>query len=146
MQERGIVDDVAGDYDGRPILVERNDYDVDLYNGDLGLVTFDPQAGDRVAAFARGDGVRLVAPALLPEHGTVYAMTVHKSQGSEFDEVAVVLPEEPSRLLSRELLYTAMTRARRKVTLYASAAVLRAAIAQPVRRATGLHDLLWRQI
>lgn len=144
LQELQLLGDAEGDYDGRPILIERNDYDVGLYNGDIGILTQDGESPRKVAAFARADGVRLVAPALLPEHSTVYAMTVHKSQGSEFDEVAVVLPEEPSRLLSRELLYTAVTRARQRVTLYANAEVLSAAIRQPVRRASGLHDLLWR--
>jgi len=84
-----------------------------------------------------------VPAAHLPEHETVYAASVHKSQGSEFDEVAVVLPESESPLLTRELLYTAVTRARRAVTIYASAAIVASAVTRRVERASGLREVLW---
>jgi exodeoxyribonuclease V alpha subunit len=70
-------------------------------------------------------------------------MTIHKSQGSEFDEVAVLLPTRPSPILSRELLYTAVTRARSRVTIYATPDAIRAAVARPIERASGLRELLW---
>lgn len=130
----------GGPYRGQPILVERNDYQVGLFNGDLGLIL---EHGERFAAcFATAGGVREVALSRLPAHATVYAMTVHKSQGSEFDEVAIVLPPEPSPLVSRELLYTAVTRARTRVRIYAAAVALEAAVATRIRRASGLRERL----
>lgn len=130
----------GGPYRGQPILVERNDYQVGLFNGDLGLIL---EHGGRLAAcFAAPSGVREVALSRLPAHATVHAMTVHKSQGSEFDEVAVVLPPEPSPLVTRELLYTAVTRARTRVHIYAAAIALEAAVATRIRRASGLRERL----
>jgi exodeoxyribonuclease V alpha subunit len=126
-------------------MVTRNDYGLGLFNGDIGLVLDDPQQpGRRAAVFLGSDGQpRSLAPGRLPPHETVFAMSIHKSQGSEFDEVAVVLPERVSPILSRELLYTAVTRARRAVTIYAEADVLRACIERRVERASGLRDRLW---
>lgn len=83
-----------------------------------------------------------MAPARLPEHDTVYAMTVHKSQGSEFDEIVLLLPETESPVLDRPLLYTALTRARRRVEIRASQAILEAAIRRQPRRASGLAERL----
>lgn len=143
LARRGRIEEGAASYAGRPLLIEKNDYQVGLFNGDLGVLTATP-GGGRVALFAGKDGVRRIAPSRLPPHATVFAMTVHKSQGSEFDEVAVVLPRELSPVVSRELLYTAVTRARRRVTLYAAEHVLRAAVERRIRRASGLRALLWR--
>jgi exodeoxyribonuclease V alpha subunit len=95
--------------------------------------------------FAAAGGLRRVPAAHLPEHETVFAASVHKSQGSEFDEVAVVLPDRESPLLTRELLYTAVTRARRAVTIYATPEIVAAAVARRVERASGLRDLLWEK-
>ena len=105
------------------------------------------EEGLRVAFPDATGAPRLLAPARLPAWEPVYAMTIHKSQGSEFDAVAVVLPRAPSanevRLLTRELLYTAITRARRGVHLFATDEVLEAALARRTQRASGLRDLLW---
>jgi len=87
---------------------------------------------------ADGGDTRAVAPAKLPLVATAWAMTVHKSQGSEFDEVLVVLPEHESRVLGRELLYTAVTRARQAVTIFASDAAMRQVVTRPVERTSGL--------
>jgi exodeoxyribonuclease V alpha subunit len=87
--------------------------------------------------------LRRLPPATLPSHETVYAMTVHKSQGSEFDRVALVLPEAESRVLTRELLYTGITRAKRGVTLLGSELVLRSGVGRAVVRASGLSEALW---
>ena len=91
----------------------------------------------------RTGGLRQVAPARLPPHETVYAITVHKSQGSELGRIALLLPERLSPLLTRELLYTAVTRARERVDLFGSPDVLKAAIARRVERASGLALRLW---
>ncbi|HRP27464.1 MAG TPA: ATP-binding domain-containing protein [Burkholderiaceae bacterium] len=113
---------------GRPVIVRRNDPVQRLFNGDIGIAL--PAAnGELMVHFPQpGDGLREVAPLRLPQHETAFAMTVHKAQGSEFDAVFVLLPAQASRVLTRELLYTAVTRARRQVTLAAGAAVLAAAI------------------
>lgn len=132
-------------YAGRPVMVTRNDYTLELFNGDVGVTLPDPEADGalRVWFEVAGGTPRRFAPARLPAHETVYAMTVHKSQGSEFDEVVLVLPPEPSRVLSRELLYTAVTRARAVVTVWGGEAVVRAGIARRVTRSSGLRDALW---
>jgi exodeoxyribonuclease V alpha subunit len=136
----------AGDvwHHGQPVLVTANEPALGLHNGDVGVVLRD--GGGALRAWfraAEGDGVRGVAPARLPAHETTFAMTVHKSQGSEFDDVVLVLPPRPSPVLARELLYTAVSRARRSVTILGTAEVLRAGIAARVERASGLRDGLW---
>lgn len=94
--------------------------------------------------FPGNDGaLRSFAPARLPEHETVYAMTVHKSQGSEFDRVLVATPNEPSPVLSRELIYTALTRAKRRASFYGTPEVFAAAVERRLRRSSGLRDRLW---
>jgi exodeoxyribonuclease V alpha subunit len=132
---------LPGFYLGRPVLVTANDRANGLFNGDMGVVVAAEQ-GPRVA-FPDVEGPRLVAPVRLESVDTVHAMTIHKSQGSEFDHVVVVLPPPESRLASRELLYTAVTRARHAVTLVGTAEAVTRAVEQRVRRASGLADRLW---
>ena len=128
-------------YVGRPILVTRNDHPNDLHNGDTGLVVRD---GDTVSVFFRdGAKVRSVPPVKLDRVETWWAMTIHKSQGSEFPHVVVSLPPATSPILTRELLYTGVTRGKDRVTVVGSEEALRAAIARPVARASGLRDRLW---
>jgi exodeoxyribonuclease V alpha subunit len=129
-------------YAGRPLLVTSNDYELQLYNGDTGVVVDGP-AGRPVAVFERKGRLWTVSPSRLADVETVHAMTVHKSQGSQFGRVVVVLPEVPGTGLTRELLYTAVTRARRHVTIVGPEAVVRAAVARPVGRASGLAARLW---
>jgi exodeoxyribonuclease V alpha subunit len=86
---------------------------------------------------------RTISPGRLPPHETVFAMTVHKSQGSEFERVVVVLPPKRSPILTRELLYTGVTRARSHVAIVGTSEVITQGITQSVRRASGLQDLLW---
>lgn len=128
----------------RPVLVTKNDRDLGLFNGDVGvLFRGSAEGAPRVAFPAPGDGgIRALSPARLPPHEPAFAMTIHKSQGSEFDDVVVVLPDDDSPLLSRELLYTAVTRARRRVIVHAAKATVRAAVARTVARASGLGDAL----
>jgi len=132
-------------YPGRPVMVTRNDYALRLSNGDVGIVLSDPaMPGGVSVCFETPDGAgRRLSPARMPECETVYAMTVHKSQGSEFDEVQLVLPVEPSQVLSRELLYTGVTRARARVTVCARPEALSAAIGARVVRNSGLAERLW---
>lgn len=127
-------------YPGRPVLVTANDYDTGLFNGDTGVVVCTP-SGPRVA-FARGGVPVLISPARLADVQTVHAMTVHRAQGSQFASVTVVLPPAESPLLTRELLYTAITRARERVRVVGSEAAVRAAVARPVARASGLRHRL----
>jgi len=136
-----LLDAVEGHYAGRPILIRENDYRTRLWNGDIGLIV--GAARERSACFVDADGaLRRLGLGRLPPHESAFALSVHKSQGSEVDEVALVLPAEPSRLMSRELVYTALTRARTRVVIHGSRDVLRASIAQVVARNTGLSQLL----
>jgi exodeoxyribonuclease V alpha subunit len=131
-----------GDYAGRPLMVTENDYELRVYNGDTGVVVATTGAGV-AATFAREDGLLSLAAARLASVETAYASTIHKSQGSQFATAAVILPDPDSRLLTRELLYTAVTRASSRLIVVGSEASLRAAVARPVQRATGLRDRLW---
>lgn len=134
--------DSSGWYHGRLVMVTANDYRHALFNGDIGVAWREP--GGRLQVWFPGDGatLRAFSPYTLPAHESALAMTVHKSQGSEFEEVAVVLPETASRVLGRELLYTAVTRARQRVVVHGGDAIVRAAIDRPIERWSGLPDLL----
>lgn len=127
-------------YAGRPVLVTENHYPLRLFNGDVGVLLRGPE-GLR-AWFPGAPEPRALAPSRLPAHETVFAMTVHKTQGSEALDIALVLPEADSPLLTRELLYTAVTRARERVLVLGSEAAVRAAVARPRRRTSGLYDAL----
>ncbi len=123
---------------GRPVIVRRNDPVLKLFNGDIGVALRDA-GGELLVHFPQADGgLRAIAPLRLPEHETAFALTVHKAQGSEFDAVWVLLPAQANRVLSRELLYTAVTRARKQVTLCAGVDVLVSTIAAATRRHSGL--------
>ncbi len=139
-------------YAGRPVLVTVNDYALRVFNGDTG-VTVGVNEGDRptgrlVVAFDEGRDrpPRIVSPTRLNAVDTVFAMTVHKSQGSEFDRVALLLPPATSRLLTRELLYTAITRARQTVAVVGTEEALRTAVETPIARASGLAPRLWKGV
>jgi exodeoxyribonuclease V alpha subunit len=122
---------------GMPLLVTANDYENNLYNGDTGVVV---RTSDGVrAAFPRAEGPELLPLSRLSSVTPAHALTVHRSQGSQFDEVTVLLPPATSPLLSRELLYTAVTRAARRVRVVGSEEAVRAAVARQVVRASGLR-------
>ncbi len=126
-----------GWYAGRPVMVTRNDYHLSLMNGDVGLCL--PTAQGLRVAFAQGSDLRWVLPSRLDAVETVFAMTVHKSQGSEFDHVALLLPDRIAPVLTRELLYTGITRAKARLTLVApQPGVLRQATAAKILRSGGL--------
>lgn len=130
-------------YDHRPVMVVENDYGVGLFNGDIGVALRSPGAEALRVVFG-GASARELAPSRLPRHETVFATTVHKSQGSEVDEVALVLPAADSKVLTRELVYTAITRGKRAVRVFGEEEALRAAIGRVVQRASGLAQRLAR--
>ncbi|MET0049690.1 MAG: exodeoxyribonuclease V subunit alpha [Candidatus Thiodiazotropha sp.] len=131
-------------YPGRPVMITRNDYQLNLYNGEMGLVLPHPEQADMLSvAFLGADQtLRWVNPSRLPHCETVYALTVHKSQGSEYGHVLLILPDRDSPVLCRELLYTAITRAKSRFSLMGPEAVLKTTIGRPMRRVSGLRDRL----
>ncbi|HWJ82563.1 MAG TPA: exodeoxyribonuclease V subunit alpha [Nocardioides sp.] len=131
-------------YAGRPILVTANDYGLGLFNGDTGVVVQDGPDGSDLRAVIGGAEPLVFAPSRLGDIETLHAMTVHKSQGSQARTVTVLLPPVDSPLLTRELFYTAVTRAQERVRVVGSEAALRLAVATTARRATGLRQRLAR--
>ncbi|MEN8244341.1 MAG: exodeoxyribonuclease V subunit alpha [Thermodesulfobacteriota bacterium] len=131
-------------YHGRPVLIRKNDYQLELFNGDMGVILQDGDNPENLFAyFKRNDGeIRRISPLRLPEHETAYAMTIHKSQGSEFDEVLMVLPENDTPVLTRELIYTGITRARRNLSILSPESAIRLAVARSIERTSGLRDRL----
>ncbi|MDZ7591891.1 MAG: exodeoxyribonuclease V subunit alpha [Rubrivivax sp.] len=131
-------------YEGRPLMVTRNDPGLGVFNGDIGITLRPVTPGAPLRAYFRdGAGLRSVAARRLASAETAFAMTVHKSQGSEFEHTLLVLPKEPSRVLTRELVYTGVTRARRHFTLVTGrSAALDSALAQRTQRAGGLLQVL----
>ncbi|MCP5169609.1 MAG: exodeoxyribonuclease V subunit alpha [Hahellaceae bacterium] len=145
MVAQGIIHPVGPHYAGRPVMVTENHYPLGLYNGDIGLLWYHQQR--LMAAFPgnEGDhenGIRWLHLAQLPRIETVYAMTIHKTQGSEYENIALVLPDEDSPLLSRELLYTGITRAKKHATLWANEGVFKKCVERQVKRYSGLSERL----
>jgi exodeoxyribonuclease V alpha subunit len=143
-QERLIEPDKSW-YSGRPVLITINDYNLRLFNGDVGVVLPDPEASYELRVFFQAEegAMRKFHPLRLPEHETVYAMTVHKSQGSEFDKLLLFLPDKDFPVLTRELIYTAITRAKESVEIWGNEDVFRAAVSRCIERMSGLRDALW---
>ena len=132
-------------YHRRPVMVMANDYGTQLFNGDVGVAW--EADGELLVHFpAPNDATRAIQPARLPETQTAWAMTVHKAQGSEFTNVIVMLPAKGSRVLGRELLYTAVTRARSHVLIVGDESVMRSALSRTGRRGSGLEALLRREM
>jgi exodeoxyribonuclease V alpha subunit len=130
-----------GFFRGRLVLIIENSYRHQLFNGDIGVVWPD-EFGEQRVWFDTESGPRAWLPAALPAHESAFVLTVHKSQGSEFERVFFALPEQGSRVVSRELLYTGLTRCRREVTLWANESVLREGIARKAQRWSGLAQRL----
>ncbi|MCD6353662.1 MAG: exodeoxyribonuclease V subunit alpha [Proteobacteria bacterium] len=132
-------------YPGRPVLIDHNDYDLRLFNGDVGIILPDPKMNNEPHAFfsSEGGAVRKFSLVRLPELETVYAMTVHKSQGSEFDDVLFVMPDRQSPVLTRELIYTGITRAKKSIKIEGVESVFKDAVAHRIERSSGLRDALW---
>jgi exodeoxyribonuclease V alpha subunit len=146
LQKQGYINVSAQFYEHRPLLITANNPELDLLNGDVGLIRKNSE-GQLIAWFQQADGTpRSVAPGYLHSVETAFALTIHKSQGSEFDSVLVRLPAETdNRLLTRELVYTAVTRARKRVVLQATAEALLAACRARVSRSSGIESQLRRE-
>ncbi|WP_070962533.1 exodeoxyribonuclease V subunit alpha [Vibrio sonorensis] len=132
-------------YHGRPIMVTKNDHGNGLYNGDIGICMYESEEeGARLKVyFELPDGaIKAVLPSRVPSHETAYAMTIHKSQGSEFEHTLMILPPDFSPILTRELIYTGITRAKKRLTIYSDSKVLIKGIASTTQRASGLVDRL----
>ena len=139
-----IVEDIfclsGSIYHGMPVMVVENDYDMKIFNGDTGIICKD----DRMNAYFPGDdALRKINPYLLKNYEKSFCMTVHKSQGSEFENVILVLPNEDSRVLTKELIYTALTRAKKNITIIGSREVFEAGIQRKIERSSGLSSRLW---
>jgi exodeoxyribonuclease V alpha subunit len=150
LREAGLLAPLPGGTDsahvepakGMPILITANDYDLGLFNGDIGIFWPD-EHGTLCACFVRPDAsLQCIPQRLLPQHEPAFAMTVHKSQGSEFERVLMLLPEKDSELLTRELVYTGLTRARSAVELWADPSIFARAITRTTQRDSGLADAL----
>lgn len=128
-------------YHGRPVMIRQNDYKTGLYNGDVGIALKN-QNGQLRVWFMGDHGLRAFLPSALPAHDSVYAMTIHKSQGSEFDSVTLVLPNYDVPVLTRELFYTGLTRARERLVVYAAQPVLAGTVGHRVKRDSGLAERL----
>lgn len=157
LAQEGLVAAAGEYYRGRLVMVTENDYPQRLYNGDVGLCW--PGPGGQILVYFAGSGagvesgagaasgeLRGLSPGQLPAHETAFCQTIHKSQGSEYDEVAIVLPAAHSRLLSRELLYTAVSRARQRAHLFAEPNAIQTAVSRSLGRASGLADALRRRL
>ena len=168
LMSEGLLSPYAGDSLGRLMMVSRNDYRLDLFNGDVGVVAKADDHSHASNAAGRGrvilfedtseeSGVRRVPASLVPSVQDCFAMTIHRSQGSEFRQVLLVLPEHDSPVLSRELLYTAVTRVKESrdpdsgkmlpgfLCIAGSESVLRGAIARGIYRASGLSEGIQRR-
>ncbi|MEK9712255.1 MAG: exodeoxyribonuclease V subunit alpha [Thalassolituus sp.] len=143
LNRAGLLSDTGQNwYSGRAIMITRNDYDIGLYNGDIGIM-IRHEDQDRVVFRDTDGGLRFLSPGRLPSHETAFAMTVHKSQGSEFAEVLLMLPARWQQVITRELVYTALTRAKKKFICQAGDACWNTALNTRTERASGLRDQLW---
>lgn len=140
----GYINPIGTWYHGRPVMITQNDAALQLYNGDIGLCLKDAeQNGKLMVFFQRPDGsIKKCLPARLPHCETVYAMTIHKSQGSEFDEILIALPDQHNPVLTKELLYTAITRARKSVKILADQKVFNETVLRKIERFGGLAQKL----
>lgn len=145
LRETGLIEGTGRYHAGEPIIIVRNDYNIGLFNGDLGIVLTDIVTGE-LRVFFRGEGEEVLnfAPGRLPAHEPAFALTVHKSQGSEFHDALVILPERDAPVLTRELLYTGITRVRETVEVWSSEEILRQTIERKIERSSGLRERLWK--
>jgi exodeoxyribonuclease V alpha subunit len=145
LSKRGLIRAESTWYHGRPIIITRNDYTLKLFNGDIGIILRDAHSQHKLRAVFPGvepGQYRCFWPNRLPEHETVYAMTIHKSQGSEFNQVLILLPPQLSPLFTREWVYTGITRARHHVSLWGDEKVFKEMVSRKMNRVAGLYEKL----
>ncbi|MEN6623277.1 MAG: exodeoxyribonuclease V subunit alpha [Smithella sp.] len=144
LADEGLINPRSAYYEGRPVMVVQNDYGLNLFNGDVGIILKDRDDNNHQKVFFRDNkgSIRKILPVRLPQHETVWAMTVHKSQGSEFEEVMLILSDREIPVITRELLYTGITRAVSRVNIQAGKEILNKAITRRVSRRSGLADTL----
>ncbi len=143
LRQQDLIRGDSNWFQGKPIIIRRNHYEMQLFNGDTGLLWND-STGRLMAWFRRADNsLYPVTPTRLPEHDAAFAITIHKAQGSEFARLLLLLPEEESRVLSRELIYTGITRAGRELIFCTQETILSLAVRQRTIRYSGLAEKLW---
>jgi len=149
LDERGLIRADGEWYHGRPVIITGNDYNLRLFNGDTGIALKDPEPygpDDKQSIyvfFNSGDGMRKIHPNRLSSYETAYAITIHKSQGSEYERVLIVLPDREMPILTREMIYTAITRAKSQVVILSDDTVFMRGVANRIERTSGLFDSLW---
>ncbi|TGU74301.1 exodeoxyribonuclease V subunit alpha [Geomonas terrae] len=148
LAQAGLIHPHGRWYAGQPVMISKNDYNLGLFNGDVGLILPDAESGGELRAFfpSGSGGMRKVLSLRLPEYECAFAMTVHKSQGSEFDRVLLVLPDRDTSVLTRELLYTAITRAKSSAEILATEDLFLSTVERRVIRRSGLRERLWGAI
>ena len=142
LASEGLITKTGPWYHGRPVMITRNNYQLRLNNGDIGIAFVREKEAPLRVCFADAQGVREFSPDQLSAYESAYAITVHKAQGAEFERALLLLPDRMSPLLTRELVYTGLTRVRSRIDVWADAAVLRAAIGSRIERSSGLYDAL----
>ncbi len=145
LAEQGLILPTSRWYKGRPIMITANDYNLGLFNGDTGILWPDDSPEKKLRAYFPdlNGQLRSLAPSRLPTHETVFASTVHKSQGSEFEQILLLLPAHDTRALTRELIYTGITRAKSGVEIWGRKDVFSLALQRRVQRTSGLKDAIW---
>lgn len=136
--KEGFADNTKSFYHGMPLMITENDYSQNLFNGETGLIL--GHGENCKAHFAEDNKTRQITPARLPEHVTAYSMTVHKSQGSEFERVLFILPESDSKIVTRELFYTAVTRSKSRLTIISTENAITECLHRKTVRASGLFS------
>ena len=145
MHQAGLIRPQFQWYRGRPILITQNDYELGLFNGDTGLIWNDADLPDhRLFAFfyTQSGVIKRFLPERLPQHETAYALTVHKSQGSEFASVIFFLPDHESPVITRELIYTGVSRAQKNISVWGVKKIINEALSRTIHRNSGLRDML----
>ena len=143
LYKKGLIKLEGQWYHGQPIMITRNDYQLNLFNGDTGIIFYDKESRGLRAFFKTGNNFKKIILPALPEHETVFAMTVHKSQGSEFDRIILLLPDIVYPVMTRELVYTGITRAKTNVKIFGSASVFCETVKKKIIRSSGLLDDLF---
>ena len=149
LSEAGLIYPKTELYEKLPIMITKNDYRLNLYNGDTGIIAYDPSSKAVLKAWFKSvdndkkTALRSYHLTQIPAYDISYAISVHKSQGSEFNIVQLILPDSNNPVLTRELLYTGITRTRHRVSIYGQESIFKKAVEQKISRVSGLKDKLW---